>query len=288
VRDAWSAWPRCSAESVPTRFALALAPLGFLELDPPTLISVAGAAGFRFVTLRTAPAVPGGVHYPLWPGSSELREAAARLDDTGVAVLQVELVSLHRETDVPGVRPLLESGAELGATRVVVSGDDADLSVVSARLAEVAELAAEYEITVDVEFMPFRELGTLGRALDVVAAAGRDGVAVMVDALHLARSGGGPADVASADPRRLRVLQICDAPLAAPAPELLATEAREGRLLPGAGALPLDALLTAMPDDAVWAGEVPMSGSRLSPFERAQAIFEATARLVERRRQRPV
>jgi sugar phosphate isomerase/epimerase len=266
---------------------MALAPLGFLELDPPTLISVAGAAGFRFVTLRTAPAVPGGIHHPLRPGSTELRGAAARLDDTGVAVLQVELVSLHRETDVPGARPLLESGAELGATRLVVSGDDADLSVVSAKLAEIADLAAEYEITVDVEFMPFRELGTLGQALDVVAAAGRDGVAVMVDALHLARSGGGPADVAAADPRLLRVLQVCDAPLLAPAPSLLAVEAREGRLLPGDGALPLDALLAAMPGDAVWAGEVPMAGRHLSPAERARAIFEATFRLVERRRQLP-
>ena len=88
--------------------------------------------------------MPGGIHYPLRPGSAELREAVARLDDTGVAVLQVELVSLHREMDVRRVRPLLETAAELGAERLVVSGDDPDPSVVSARLAEVADLAAEY------------------------------------------------------------------------------------------------------------------------------------------------
>jgi sugar phosphate isomerase/epimerase len=270
---------------VRARSDLALAPLGFLELDPPALITLAAEAGFRFVTLRTAHALPGGIHYPLRPGSAEAREAAARLAGTGVAVLQVELVSLHRATDVPAVRPLLESGAELGATRLVVSGDDPDLSVVAARLAEVADLAAGYGITVDVEFMPFRELGTLGSALGVVAAAGADNVAVMVDALHLARSGGTPAEVAAADPRRLRVVQICDAPLVAPAAERLATEAREGRLLPGDGALPLEMLLAAMPEDAVCVGEVPMAGSSLSPAERARAIFEATARLVERRRQ---
>ena len=266
---------------------LTLAPLGFLDLDPPTLISVAGEAGFCSVTLRAAPAVPGGIHYPLRPGSAELRETVARSTDTGVGVLQIELVSLHPATDVPAVRALLEAGAELGATRLVVSGDDPDLFVVSARLAEIADMADEYGVTVDVEFMPFRALGTIGQALEVVSAAGRENVAVMVDALHLARSGGTAADVAAADSNRLRVLQLCDAPLVAPAGDLLATEARDGRLLPGEGALPLDALLAAMPSDTIFVGEVPIAGTSLPPLDRAQAIFEATARVVERRRQRP-
>ena len=52
--------------------ALTLSPLGFLELDPPTLLAVAAEAGFASVTLRLAPAVSGGVHYPLAPGSGEL------------------------------------------------------------------------------------------------------------------------------------------------------------------------------------------------------------------------
>lgn len=266
---------------------LTLAPLGFLELDPPALVAVAGEAGFRSVTLRVAPAVPGGISYPLAPGSAELRETEARLRSTGVDVLQVELISLHCDTDVPGLRPLLESGAAVGATRVVAAGDDPDAAVMATRLAELADLAADYGIAVDVEFMPFRALATLGQAVALVAAAGRDDVAVMVDALHLARSGGSPEDVAATDPRRLAVLQVCDAPRAAPGPNMLAREAREGRLLPGDGELPLDALVAAMPPGALFAGEVPLAGSTLTPLERARAIHDATSRLVERRAQRP-
>jgi sugar phosphate isomerase/epimerase len=266
---------------------LTLAPLGFLELDPPALVSVAHAAGFSFVALRVAPAVPGGIHYPLSTGSAEQRETAARLDGSGVGVLQVELVSLHRSVDVRACRPLLETGASLGATRVVACGDDSDPSAVATRLGELAGLAAEYAIAVDVEFMPFRELAALEQALAVVAAAGEKNVAVMVDALHLARSGGTPADVAAADPAHLAVLQICDAPLAAPAPGLLAAEARGARLLPGDGALPLAGLVDAMPKGTLFAAEVPLAGDCRPPLERARAMYEATAAVIGRATQRP-
>jgi sugar phosphate isomerase/epimerase len=266
---------------------LTLAPLGFLELDPPTFVSVAGAAAFRSVGLRVAPAVPGGIHHPLATGGAELRETALRLGDTGVGVLQVELVSLHRASDLARMRPLLETGAALGATRVVACGDDPDLSATAARLAELADLAAEYGIAVDLEFMPFRALASLEQALAVVAAAGRDDVVVMVDALHLARSGGTPAEVAAADPRRLAVLQLCDAPRDAPPAELLADEARCGRLLPGDGELSLAALVAAMPPAALFAAEVPLAGTGWTPLERARAAHAATARLVTQAAQWP-
>jgi sugar phosphate isomerase/epimerase len=262
---------------------LTLAPLGFLELDPPALLSVAGEAGFGSVSLRTAPAVPGGMHHPLGAGSPELRQTLARMRATGVGVLQIELIALDRTTDVPGARPMLEAGAALGATRIVVTGDDPDPSVVAARLAEIADLAREYGIAVDLEFMPFRAIAGLEEAVAAAEAAGRDNVAVMIDALHLARSGGAPADVAATEPGRLAVLQLCDAPLAAPAPHLLADEAREGRLLPGHGGLPLRELLAAMPAGALLACEVPLAGGHTghAPLERARALHTATVALLE-------
>lgn len=266
------------------RPALTLAPLGFLELEPPTLLAVAAAAGFASVALRTAPAVPGGRHHPLRAGSGDLRRATEEMRRSGVTVLQVELIVLDRSTDVASHRPMLEAGAALGAERLVVNGDDPDPAVVVAKLAEVAELAAEHGMTVDVEFMPFRALATLEQASAAVAAAGHDNVAVMVDSLHLARSGGAPADIAAADPRRLAVLQLSDAPLAPPPAHLLADEAREGRLLPGAGELPLEELVLAMPPTALVGAEVPMRGAAAarSPLERAAAIFRATAEVLER------
>ena len=264
------------------RIPLSLSPLGFLEVDPPALVSIAAEAGFSSVSLRMRPAVPGGFHYPLEAGGPLARETLARIRHTGVGILQVELVPLERTTDIGACRPLLEAGAALDATRLVVTGDDPDPAVVAGKLAEIADLAGEYGMTVDLEFMRFRCLATLGQALAAVTAAGRDNVAVMVDALHLLRSGGGAGDVAAADPRRLGVLQLCDGPPAGPAPEGLATEAREARLLPGRGAFPLGALLDAMPAHTILAAEVPLAKQfpPLSPRERARLVYEATVELL--------
>lgn len=257
---------------------LGLAPLGFLELDPPALVEVAAAAGFRWVGLRTRAAVPGGAEHPVPAAGALAARTRARLEATGVEVMQIELVQLARDTDVRGCRAMLEDGAALGASRVVATGDDPDERVVADRLAALCELAAEHRMTVDLEFMRFRALGTLAQALRVAALCGRPEVRVMVDALHLFRSGGGADDVRDAPPGRIGVCQLCDAPLDPPPAHALAAEAREGRLPPGAGGLPLAALIRALPPGTRFAAEVPLAGAAgtLPALERARRIAAAT------------
>lgn len=260
---------------------LSLAALGFLELAPPALIDVAVGSGFSSVSLRTWAAVPGGPEYPLIEGGSAARETRARIDATGVGILQVELVSLARGVAIESYRPSLEGGASLGAERVVACGDDADPGVLADRLATLCDIAAEFGMRVDVEFMPFRQLSTLQQALDLVERAGSPNAHVMVDALHLFRSGGAPAEVAAAAPGRIGVCQLCDAPRIAPPRAQLATEARESRLPPGSGGLPLADLVAALPLDVLLAAEVPNQALfvGLSPVERALIAFRSTSAL---------
>ncbi len=261
---------------------LGLAALGFLELEPPELIDVAAASGFSSVSLRTWAAVPGGPEYPLTEGYRVALETRARADATGVGILQVELVSLARDVPIDDYRPSLEGGAAVGAERVVACGDDEDLGVLADRLAALCDLAAELDMAVDVEFMPFRQLATLQQALALVEHVGRPNAHVMVDALHLFRSGGTAAEVAAAPPGRIGVCQLCDAPWAAPPPEHLAAEARERRLPPGTGELLLDDLLAALPVDTPLAAEVPndVLFSGLAPVERARIAFRSTSALL--------
>lgn len=71
---------------------------------------------------------------------------------------------------------------------------------------------------------------------------------MLVDALHVARGGSTPAAVQAVDPRRVRHAQLYDAHGRIPdTPEGLVAEARQRRLLPGEGQLPLRALLQALP-----------------------------------------
>jgi sugar phosphate isomerase/epimerase len=101
---------------------------------------------------------------------------------------------------------------------------------------------------------------------------------ILIDNLHLSRSGGSVAQLAALDPARFPYLQIADAPAQVPTePMALLDEAINGRLLPGQGALPIDELLAAVP-------HVPLSFEVRSrdlrdgftdPVERARHLLHA-------------
>jgi sugar phosphate isomerase/epimerase len=261
-----------------------LAPLGFLDMAPPDFVAMAGEAGFASVALRTRAAVPRGHEHPLVLGSPATRETLRVMADTGVRVTQVEQVGLFRDTDVASLRPMLEGAAAVGAGRLLCSGDDPDHAVVADRFAALCALAAAYGIAVDLEFMPFRAVRTLGEATRVVRAAGAANGFVCIDALHLFRSGGTLEALRALDPELVGCVQLCDAPARPPAAEDLGTEARERRLLPGTGDLPLRDVLRLLPARLLDA-EVPIAAQYPSatPLERARRIHAAMHALVEGR-----
>jgi sugar phosphate isomerase/epimerase len=254
-----------------------LAPLGFLEVSPPDFIGLAAEAGFASVNLRLRPAVPGGAAFPMQSGSELLRACRRRIAETGVSVLQIEQVGLDRATNVPALRGMLEAGAELGASRVLCSGDDRDRSLLCDRFGELCRLADEFGLAVDLEFMPFRALQTLTDAVQVVTASSAKNGWVCLDALHLFRSGGSVDALRAVDPSCLGVLQLCDAPLIPPEAPGLAEEARERRLLPGRGELPLAQLLAVYPANRPIDAEVPIGRDfpRLDALDRARLIAAA-------------
>jgi sugar phosphate isomerase/epimerase len=105
------------------------------------------------------------------------------------------------------------------------------------------------------------QVRTVTDALALIAAAGATNAAVTVDALHLARSGGGPADVAGLTRAEIAYVQLCDGPAHMDA-EGYQWESGTERLLPGHGAFPLRALVAAVPDDVVIGAEVPSQSRR--------------------------
>jgi sugar phosphate isomerase/epimerase len=113
-----------------------------------------------------------------------------------------------------------------------------------------------------------------------VSEVGDPDAGVLIDALHLARTGGVPADVAALPPNLVRSVQLCDGPAASPRTvgEIVA-EARGKRLPPGAGELPLSDLLQAVPNDVALSIEAPMDDRR-GAEARARHLYEATRRLL--------
>ena len=260
---------------------LSLAHLTVLDVPPPALFDLAADAGYQNVGIRILPAAPGAVSYPLSP--STVVDWRRRLADAGVGVHDVEFIPLTPDVRVEDYASILALAGELGAKRLNVSGDDADVDRLVERFGTMCDIAADAGIGVDLEFMRFRIVGTLRQALDVVTRAGRPNGRLLIDVLHLFRSGGTAEMLAKVPASALGSLQLSDASLQDPTDAGIVEEAREARLFPGEGALPLKAFLHALPGDIPVGLEVPAARTHpeLTAKERAAAACTAARALLE-------
>lgn len=268
---------------------LSISHLTVLDATPPELVSVAGAAGFDAVGIRVWPAAD-EPPYPMLGETSMMRETLARLGDTGVRVLDVEVLRLRPDSRHEEALRILDAGMRLGARGVLVICNDPEDERLVERFAAVCEAAAERRIRACLEFMIFSTVKTLADAVRVLDRAAHPAGAVLVDALHLQRSGGTPADVVAVAPDRLPYAQLCDAPFepVRPPEEVALTEARTGRLLPGDGELPLRELVDALPPGASLAVESPVAELAGKPAsERARLAYASLTRLLAERDGRP-
>jgi sugar phosphate isomerase/epimerase len=268
--------------TIPADVPLSLAHLSELDVPPLELVELAARAGFASVGLRTSPASPGGIVYPL-STSAEQAEMRKRLADNGMKIAEVEMVPLTAALRAADYGPMMEVGAAIGATRLTVGGGDTeDLSIVAEKLAAMADLAQGFGLAVDLEFMPFRPVKTLSDALQVVKRASHPNAHVLIDVLHVFRSRSDIQLFKAIDPKVLGPVQLCDGP--AQAPTDLVAEARTRRLLPGHGELDLAALLGALPDGLAYGVEVPLASQRpdLDPGARLALLVQSTREYLRR------
>jgi sugar phosphate isomerase/epimerase len=260
---------------------LSLAHLSVLDAPPLELIDAAAAGSFDFVGLRLV----GPPRTEPWPDITAdtdlIRRIQQRQAACGVGILDVETFWLGPETCIDAVLPAFETAARLGARFVLVVGDDAQHSRLVHTFARLCEAAAPFGLKAMLEFIPFSQVRTLEAALRVVQQVQLPNAGVLVDALHVTRSGGAPRDMVDVDPDLLDYWQLCDAPAAAPSDDLR-TEARTRRLLPGAGGLPLRELRAVMPAERPIALEVPNAAfAHLPPIERGRVYGRALRAYLE-------
>ena len=241
---------------------ISLAHLTVIGLAPPEMIRLAAATGYDAVGLRLLRVTDTSPGYPLHEDPAMLRETRAALDETGIAVQDIEFLRLTPAFDPQAMEPMLQAGAALGARHVICAPYDPDLSRMSDNLAALAALSAPLGIAPVLEFFPWTVLPGLRDAASVVEATGRDDVGLLVDALHFDRSGSLLADLAALPAHRLPFLHLCDAPVAPPYTESqLLFAGREERLPPGAGQIDLAAILRHAPPLVPVALEVPMTAA---------------------------
>ncbi len=262
------------------RHRLSLAHLTVIDATPLELIDAAAAGGFDSIGLRIVAPMPTDRIIPVIGDEAMLRAIEARLSDTGIDILDIEAVWLFPDAVVESYEAAFATAQRLRAQHVLVVGNDPDEARVIDHFARFCELARPYDLKVMLEFIPYCHTRSVADAHRVVATAAQPNAGVLIDALHLSRSGGHPDDLRTLDPAWLSYCQICDARAARPVSvDALRHEARNDRFYPGAsaGALPLRELLDALPPGIPLGVEAPcVEYAALPPVERGRLCGAAS------------
>lgn len=240
------------------KYEFSLAHLSALSLPPPRLVEVAARAGYRYVGLRLNRVTPTEPLYALAEDCALMNETKARLADTGVAVLDIELARMGPDNDARSYLPILEAGAELGAAHVLAQLPDPDRARAAARFASLCELARPLGLGVDLEFISWTETPDLAAAAEVLRETNQPNAGMLIDTLHFARSGSSLEDLRRMPREWFRYAQVCDAPAQGPATkEEIIHAARFARLFPGEGGLRVREILACLPPAIPCALEIP-------------------------------
>jgi sugar phosphate isomerase/epimerase len=182
---------------------------------------------------------------------------------------------------------ILDIGAEVGAPNALVVSSDPDLSATIDKYSALCRHGGERNMRVSLEFAVFTQVRTLADALSVVSECDSPAAGILVDPLHLQRSGGTPEQVAAVPRHLFSYAQFCDAALAGPSPDdtpKIIEEAVDLRLQAGTGGLPLAALLKAMPAGLPLSIELRSKALREAypdPHQRAKAVATATRQFLD-------
>ncbi len=263
---------------------LSIEPLSVMGLPPVEFVGLAADLGLRYVALALS-ALPNPYGYPPFSLRDDLalrRETIAALRDRGVTVSLGDGFVLHPGRDIRELAGDVAVMAELGAQRINTVTFDPDFGRSVEQFGVLAELAAESGLETTLEFAPGLTIADLPTALRAVQAVGRPDFRLLIDTMHLVRSGSGPAEVAAVDPDLIGYIQLSDVPLVPTIPDYMEEGCFE-RMVPGAGELPLLEILDALPRHLVIGLEVPLrsqADAGVGPHERLGRCVEASRELL--------
>lgn len=265
---------------------ISLAHLTVIELTPPDVIVAAHEAGYSHASLRLAPSSPGTeAQHPMIGDTPMFRQTVRRMADTGVQLLDFEILRINRGTRVADFLPVIETGAKLGGSFVLVAGDVEDEPFMIDRFAEVCELGEPLGICMGLEFMPWTGVKTLAAARRIVEATNPANGRIIIDAIHVDRAGETAADVAAMPEHLHCYFQICDLPAERPSDDAtMIYQARQARLPPGEGGLDLMGMLRVVPRDLPISVEIPMAelAKTVPAVVRARMLKEKTEAVLAR------
>jgi len=262
--------------------SLALHQITAMEAAPADLVSIASDVGCQQVCIFThipISALPDQHIRAAFPVVTRPmgRKMLERLRDRCISVGNIEFFPVTADAPIESYREGLALGSELGAQRAVTHVHDPSDARAVETLGRLADVAAEYGLSLGLEFMGLTPAcNSVGRAVWFVTQVARPNLGIGVDALHLVRTGGTPADLAALPAHYFNYAQICDGHGLHLSADYL-PEALD-RMMPGDGDFPLKAMIEALPQAVALDVEVPsvkLADAGIPAVDRAR---EAVAR----------
>lgn len=240
-------------------------------VSPVDMVRIAADAGYNSVGLWVAPG-------DNWH-SGTAREVSAVLQATGLVALDVEVIWLQ-----PGGKPdpvhheIIAMGGEVGAKNCLIVSSEPDREVTKRLYEDLCEHAARAGMRACLEYMAITEIKTLDAALEVVNTVNHPAGAVLVDPFHHERVGHDPEKIRDIPEHWLSYAQLCDMPERGiiTDPDDYFVDAIDGRLAPGEGAIPVEAMACALPPHLPISLEIRSRHYREQypdPVERARVIL---------------
>lgn len=237
-----------------------LAHLTLINCTSPELTYIAARTGYDSVSLRIMmmhSANEPALDYSLATNPPLLRDTKVALRETGVTVHDIELARIGDDVDVESYLPALEVGAELGARHVISSVWSTDANRTQEQFDKLCDLAQQFGLTVDLEFVTWASCSTLGSVAEIVRRSGRRNVGILVDMLHFHRSRTSFDELRKLPRGWFNFVHLCDAPRRIPVErEALIHTGREERLYVGEGDIDIAAIVSCLPE-VVYSIETP-------------------------------
>jgi sugar phosphate isomerase/epimerase len=248
------------------------------EFGPVETIRAAAAGGFDATGLWVDP--------EQWSAATT-RECRIALADTSLELLDVEVIWIKPDSDMAAYKAIIDIGEELGAKNVLCVSSDPDMGATAAKLEELCRHAEGSGMRVALEFGIFTEVKNLRMAMAVLDDVTHPLRALLIDPIHVDRSGTTALEIAAVPKDLLPYAQFCDAPAQRPDPDNfneIITDAIDLREQCGAGGLDLVSLYNVLPANIPLSIELRSKALRdgyPDAGERAKVVAAATRAWLE-------
>lgn len=238
-----------------------LAHLTVLGWTPPELIYNAKMLGYDHASIRTiSMGVSRESDFSLEhnPALFELTQEA--LHETGLTLHDIELAKIDDNTNARTFEGAFAAAQKLGARGVISSIWTEREAHALEQFALVCDLAANYGLTVHLEFPSWAAVWNLEGVRQMLDKVNRPNAAILLDTLHVHRSGVTLDEIRTCPKEWLTFAHICDGPLPAPARSdtaALIHTGRDARLYVGEGGIDIAGIVGCLHENAVLSIELP-------------------------------